>query len=234
MKKLTFLFLALLGLTLYSCGGCGSKDNASSEATYEDSKNSPDAKTNDENNGSSTSSTQPNDEPANLEEAMKQAKDAIKNSGLQQVDPINFRELQKLMPEELAGMERTSKSGETAGAMGMKMSTAESKYKDKDGNVIEIKVVDTGGFAMGLMGMAAWASVEVDREDENSYERTSTMNGMKIFEKCEKKRDRCELSAVAKNRYVITAECIKCGIDQLKKAMKAMELDDLPAAKTES
>ncbi|MEO1262954.1 MAG: hypothetical protein AAFZ15_29365 [Bacteroidota bacterium] len=234
MKKLTFLFLALMGLTLYSCGGCGGKVTADNEATYEDSKNSSNTKTNDEDNGSSTSSTQSNDEPANLEEAMKQAKDAIKNSGLQQADPVNFRELQKFMPEELSGMERTSKSGETAGALGMKMSTAESKYKDKEGNVIEIKMVDTGGFAMGLMGMAAWASAEVDREDENGYERTSSMDGMKVFEKCEKKRDWCELSAIAKNRYVITAECAKCGIDRLKKAIKSMGLDDLPATKTES
>ena len=230
MKKLTILFFVLFGLTLYSCGGCGSKDNTASEA----SENVPNEKTNNENNGSPTSSTRANDEPANLQEAMKEAEKAIKDSGLQQTDPINFRELQKFMPEKLAGMERTSKSGETAGAFGMKMSNAESKYQDSDGNIVEIKMVDTGGFAMGLMGMAAWASAEVDREDENSYERTSSMDGMKIFEKCEKKRDWCELSAVAKSRYVITAECAKCGIDQLKKAIKSMGLDALPATQKDS
>lgn len=233
MKKLTILCLVFLGLTLYSCGGCGAKD-ASMDDVSETAEKNTDQETNDEENGSTSGSDRNSSEPANLQDAMKEAEKAIKDAGLQQTDPINFRELQKFMPEKLAGMERTSKSGETAGAFGMKMSNAESKYKDSNGNVIEVKMVDTGGFAMGLMGMAAWASAEVDREDENSYERTSTMDGMKVFEKCDKKRDWCELSAIAKNRYVITAECDKCGIDQLKKVIKAMELNDLPAGKTDS
>ena len=84
------------------------------------------------------------------------------------------------------------------------------------------------------MGMAAWASAEVDREDENSYERTSTLDGHKAFEKCQKKTNRCELSVIAKNRYVVTAECDDCGMDRLKKAIKSMDLDELPATKTES
>ncbi len=218
MKNITWIMLLFLMCSLASCGGCGEKNEESSDDTSSVTSN---------NNGDASSDNEADSEPANLQEAMDQMQKTIKDSGLQQTEPINFRELQKMTPEKLDGMERTSKKGETAGAMGMKISTAEAKYKDDDGNIIEIKIIDTGGFAMGLMGMAAWSMATIDKEDENGYERTSTLDGFKCFEKCRTRNNSCELSAIAVNRFVVSASCRECGMDKLKRTVRKMGLNDM-------
>ncbi|MEZ4933563.1 MAG: hypothetical protein R2788_15755 [Saprospiraceae bacterium] len=229
MKNLLFLFLLLFGLSVASCGG-GDTSNSGDDSSSSMEKNVDNEKSADE----STSSGGSNSEPANLKEAMEQAQKAMKDAGMgQTVKPVNFRELQKMTPEKLAGMERTSKSGQTAGAIGMNISTAEAKYKDGDGTVYEIKIVDTGGLGMGVMSMAAWSMTTIDKEDDNGYERTATMDGYKSYEKYRKSSDRCEVSIFAHERFVITGECRKCEMDQLKKVIKNMNIDDMKDLKAD-
>ncbi len=225
MKNLTWIMLLLLMGSLSSCGGCGEKNGESNNET---------SSTSSDGGGDASSETMNDAEPANLQEAMDQMQKSIKDSGLQQTEPVNFRELQKMTPEKLNGMERISKKGETAGAMGMKISTTESKYKDDDGNIIEIKIIDTGGFAMGLMGMAAWSMATIDKEDENGYEKTSTLDGFKCFEKCRTRNNSCELSLVAEKRFVVTASCDGCGMDKLKKTVKKMGLENMADLKPDN
>jgi len=212
----------MIALSLSSCGGCGDKNIS------DDSPSTTAAQHNDGNNDDANASiSDSKKEPANLQEAMDQMQKSIKDSGLQQTEPVNFRELQKKTPEKLDGMERISKKGETAGTLGMKISTVKAKYKDDDGNIIEINIVDTGGFAMGLMGMAAWSAATIDKEDENGYERTATLDGLKCFEKCRTRNNSCEISVIADNRFVVSANCKECGMDKLKSAIREMGLKDM-------
>ncbi|HFA48980.1 MAG TPA: hypothetical protein ENJ95_08185 [Bacteroidetes bacterium] len=226
MKNLLFLFLFFFSLSMTSCISCGDKTPAEG----------PSSSVSDNDGDDSSESNSPGNkaEPENLADAMKEAKDAMKQIGMNtDVKTVNFRELQKMMPEKLDGMERISKSGETAGAMGMTFSTAEAKYKDDGGTVYEIKIVDTGGLGMGLMSMAAWSMATIDKEDDNGYERTSTLDGQKSFEKFRKRNEHCELSVIAHDRYIITGECQKCKMDRLKKIFKKMGIEDMKDLKAE-
>src|SRR5262249_19250357 len=54
---------------------------------------------------------------ANLAQAMQML--GGQNAGGARVEPVNFRELKSLLPEELPGYKRTSATGEKAGAMGV-------------------------------------------------------------------------------------------------------------------
>ena len=71
-------------------------------------------------------------------------------------DPVNFRSLKELLPENLAGMSRTDHSGKSSGAMGFKMSTAEASYENGD-QKLEVDIVDAGGVGAALMGGAMWS-----------------------------------------------------------------------------
>lgn len=216
MKKLTYGLFIFATIALVACGGNKDTDNAPDEE--------PTTSSTENGGGEST-----DDEPKNLAEAMQQAQKAMEDSGMgNQAEVVNFRELQNHLPEKLAGMERTSKGGQTAGAMGMTVSTAEAKYKTSDGTEVEITLADTGGLGMGLMGLAAWSTVEVDKEDENGSERTAMLDGYKSFEKTRNRDQSCELSIIAEGRYVVTAECRQCKMDVLKKAVREMDLGDLP------
>lgn len=210
-----FLPIFILSLSLFSCGGKDSdKTTADSDAAS--------AKIDTETSGDAAANT-----PANIQEAMKQAEEAIKGlQGGPKIEPVNFRELQELLPDKLAGFERKSRSGETAGAMGMNISRAEAKYEDGDCNV-KTEIIDTGGIAIGVMGMAAWASATIDKEDDNGYERTSTLDGYKCFEKFRKSGPESELAVLVENRFIVTANGRICDMDQLKKIVKAMDLGKL-------
>ncbi len=166
--------------------------------------------------------------PANMEEAMQQAEKAVKDAQLQQaVEPVNFRTLQELLPEKTAGFERTKLGGETSGALGIKFSRAEGKYKNADGKNLQLDILDTGGLGMGTMSMAAWAMVDVDKEDDKGYERTGTLNGYKSYEKFRKQGSDCELGVLVEKRFVVTANCRGCEMETMRSVIQSLDLSKL-------
>lgn len=195
MKNFLFFLTLMAMTTLMAC----SSDKGNQQAAGDDTESST---SNDSNadNGSNDGS------PASIQDAMQQAKDAMKqlNDG-KEVEVVNFRDLQELMPEKLNGYERTKKGGQTAGAMGMNVSTAEATYEKGD-QKIEMAIIDTGGLGMAMMGMAAWATATVDREDENGYERTVLLDGNKCFEKYRKNGGTSEINVIVADRFIAKAE----------------------------
>jgi hypothetical protein len=211
MKSYLFLSALVMMLVLAACGGGKTEANENEEST----------------GTTSSSGAQTSEEPANMQDAMKQAEEAMKNlQNGQQTEPVNFRKLQELLPEKLAGFERKSKSGETSGVMGFNISRAEASYEKGNCNA-EVEMLDTGGMSTALIGMAAWASVTIDKEDDEGYERTSTLDGYKCFEKFRKNGPSSELSILVNNRFIVTANGRDCEMDELKKLIKAMDLGDL-------
>lgn len=168
-----------------------------------------------------------NQPPANMQEAMQQAEKAVKDAQLQQVEPVNFRTLQELLPTSAAGFERTKMGGETAGAMGLKFSKAEGKYKNADGKNLDLDIMDTGGLGMNTMSMAAWATVDIDKEDDNGYERTGTLGGYKSFEKFRKNGSRSEISLMVEKRFIVTANCRGCEMETMRSVLQAVDLGKL-------
>lgn len=210
MKNLFGLIAFSLGLTLFACSGGSKEKTNQEEAAAEEAANAVSE-----------------NQPANLQDAMQQAQDAMRNlNGGKQVEPINFRELQELLPEELAGYERTSKGGETTGVAGMTVSRAESKYKKGDATV-EVDVMDTGGLGMAMMGVAAWSTIVIDKEDENGFERTSTLDGYKCYEKYRKDGSNSELAVIVADRFLVTASQRNGEMDELKSIVKGMDLGKL-------
>jgi hypothetical protein len=220
MKKLLWLFILTAGVSLTACSSDKKGNDSSGENTE-----TTDNDSNDEGY---------NSDPKNLQEAMQNAKQAMKDlQGGEQVEVVPFRELQELLPEKLAGFERISKEGETTGAMGMNVSRAEAKYKDGDDEV-KIEVVDTGGLGMAMMGMAAWSGITIDKEDENGYERTSKLGGYKCYEKFRKNGRTSELAIIVEGRFLVTAskrDANEKDMDRMKKVVKDMDLSKLAKKK---
>jgi hypothetical protein len=218
MKNLLRLFILLTSLSIVAC---------SSDTKNESGNNEEETATTNRQGEPSGE----NGEPQNIREAMQEAQNAIQNvQGGQQAQPVNFRQLQELLSDNLGGYERTSKSGETAGAMGMNISHAGGKYKSGN-KTVQVDVTDTGGIGMSMMGMTAWASITIDKEDENGYERTTTIDGYKCFEKFRKDGSESELAVLVADRFVVTAKSgdlkKESDMDDLKKVVKAMDLKKL-------
>ena len=184
MKSKVLLFAAVATLFWMGCmGGDSSSDSDSNEPFTTNSDNSE------------------NDEPDNVADAVNQMQDALKemNDG-KEVEVVNFRDLKELLPNKIAGIPQTNTGGETTGGFGIKVSNAEGEYEEGDKR-IEMNIMDTGGLGAAMMSFAAWSTIEVDREDDNGYERTTMVDGHKAFEKYEKNSGRYELAMIVDDRF---------------------------------
>ncbi|GJM31737.1 MAG: hypothetical protein DHS20C18_07380 [Saprospiraceae bacterium] len=214
MKYLIPVLAFFLLTSLVACSGNNNQESNEEAST-----------TTSENNSSEENT---DEQPTDIASAMKQAQKALEQvSGGEKVDPVNFRELQTVLPDQLSGMEQTDKSGQTTGTLGYNISQAEAEYKTSDGKSVKVGIVDTGGFAAGLMGMAAWASLTIDKEDSNGFERSTTINGFKAFEKYNKRSNRSEISLLVDNRFVVKVEGRDVGMDELRDMLSEMSLNKL-------
>ncbi len=216
MKPIRFflpLFLLVITQALLSCAG-DSAEKASESAV-------PNA----ENSSAGTDAAG----PATMQDAMKQAQQQIENiqGANKNVTPVNFRKLKELLPDKMLDMPRTKHTGESAGAMGMKFSSAEARYQEGEKR-LNVKLIDAGGIGMATMGMAAWTTLEIDREDDNGYERTSNWGNFKAYEKCRTADKFCSLKLY--NEKGIMAELDGYGIPvaDLKRVAEQLNISSIP------
>lgn len=161
----------------------------------------------------------------NLEDAMSNLEKTMENlKGEHKIkDPISFREFKPVVKETFAGLPQTDLEGSNAGTMGFDVSTLKAEFKEGDKSV-RLEIFDTGGLGMAAMGMAAWTMAKIDKESKNGYERTTTFEGHKAYEKCEGKR--CELTVFVENRIIYKVEATNVDMDDITDGAKD-DVDEL-------
>lgn len=184
------------------------------------------------------------DAPPTPEQAMKKGAEAMAaaagamgamiggGDGKGAVEPVNFRELKTLLPESIGGMKRDNSAGETTAAMGMKVSHAKAHYTEGK-TQLSLKITDTGSMS-GFAGLASagWAMVEIDRESDSGYEKTSTVNGRKMHEKWNGQRKRGEVDMIVGGRFILELRGTGMEMKDLKQALAAIDLQKLEALKS--
>ena len=183
------------------------------------------------------------DAPQTPQEAMKQGADAMAaasamigamagGDGKGAVEPVDFRELKAILPESIAGMKRGEESGERAAMGGMKVSHAQARYSDGGTTRLRVKITDTGSLS-GFAGMAgaAWAMVDIDRETDRGYEKTSTVDGRKMHEKWNTKDKRGEVDVIVASRFIVEVRGTGIEMKDLKESLKVIDFKKLEALK---
>jgi hypothetical protein len=164
-----------------------------------------------------------------LEEGLEKMADAFKDININvetDVESVDFRKLKKELPSSIGWMKRTSFEGERAGVLGIKTSVATATYESGT-KEIKISIVDIGGFKSALRGLAIWSELEVDKESDHGYERTTEIEGYKAFEKYDSRKEDGEIALIIEDRIVVTIEGENIDEDDLRKALKKIDLDDL-------
>jgi hypothetical protein len=166
-------------------------------------------------------------EMENLGEQMKDATEGFTEG--KKVNPVDFRELKSLLPENLDDFKRKNIEGEKSSAMGINISTANANYSDEEGNQsIDLKVTDLGSMS-GLSGLAAygWYAVDIDKETETGYEKTFTYKGNKAFESYDNQGKYGELSVLVAKRFIVEADGNNVTMDQIKTALDLIDISKL-------
>jgi hypothetical protein len=164
-------------------------------------------------------------EMAQAAEAMQKAMTA----GKQNVQLVDFRELKALLPETLSGLKRVDITGERSGAFGMSVSKAEARYAAGDGGAsVRIEITDMGGMpGVAAMAQFGWMAADIDRENDDGYERTTTIAGHKAFEQYSKGGRSGSIQAMVKSRFMVEVRGDEVEVDALHAALKALPLDKL-------
>ena len=146
-------------------------------------------------------------------------------------NPINFRELYDVIPDEVGDFRRTSREGNTAGAFGFRVSAVEAEYEAEGGAEVEITVVDAGALgSIGLGAMAEWLDAEVEEESDRGWARTLEYGGYPAFEEFEHRRgDRGhgEFAWFVESRFVVVLEGRDITADELYELRDAIDVDAL-------
>lgn len=175
--------------------------------------------------------TQKSKEFGEIADKMKEATEEFTEG--KKVNPVDFRELKALLPENVANLKRTNIEGEKVAVMGVNISNANADYSDDQNNqTINLKITDMGNIS-GLSGLAAygWYMADIDKENETGYEKTTTYKGNKAFEKYDNQGQYGELNILVAKRFMVEANGNNVTMDQIKAAVDMIDFGKLESWK---
>jgi hypothetical protein len=151
--------------------------------------------------------------------------------GGKHVDPIAISQLKPFVPDTFAGLAKKSSNAEKTGFASLMVSNAEATYGDDADRRVTLKISDSGG-ASGLVGLASWASLREEKEDDNGSERTTKVGGRLVHEKTSTRRGGTnEFTLVLGDRFVVSATAVGVDLDHLKTAVSSLDLSKLESMK---
>jgi uncharacterized lipoprotein NlpE involved in copper resistance len=206
-------FLVTLSIALFVIFGCG------------ENKQNPENQTNKSESGENKGDLE------NFAENMKNLSESF-NEG-KKVNPVDFRDLKSLLPEQIGTLKRTNASGEKSSAMGINISKADADYREEQGNKrIDIEITDLGSVT-GLSAFAAygWYMAEIDKETDDGYEKTFTYKGNKGYEKYNNKYQNGDISVLVAKRFVVEINGDNVSMDEMKAALDMIDIGKLEGMK---
>lgn len=232
---------AVIGVVVGSVAGVGSM---MSGATYSSSR-SDDVKFDENSPLGKMQKWGEEMEAANkkLEEAQKSGDQAAQEQALkavfgaamgggQQVESLAPDRLKSFVPNQLAGLNRSSLSAERSGALGLQVSTATATYSDDSGRQVRLEITDAGS-AKGLLGLASWAGVEGEREEYGRREKTFREDGRLIHEEWDSNASEGQYTVIVGDRFTVKVEGGARNVGELRKAAEQVDLDRLADLRAE-
>lgn len=164
--------------------------------------------------------------------ALKAVMGAALSGGGAHVESLAPERLKSFVPDEIAGLPRTSISAERNGAMGLQISQANATYADASGRTVRLEITDAGT-AKGLLGLASWAGVEGEKQADGRYERTSREDGRLVHEEWDSNASSGQYAVVVGDRFTVKVEGSAGSVGELRAAAEQLDLDALAALRTE-
>jgi hypothetical protein len=150
--------------------------------------------------------------------------------GPQRHAPVDFHQLEALLPASLAGMSRQQASGASDQALGVKKTSATATYQGPGGARAEVNIADATGVS-GLMDVAASMDVNETKESDSGFEKDVALGGRKVHEKYDRNAHHGEISAIVARRFTIDVTGDNVSMEDLERSLTAIDLQALEAMK---
>ncbi len=151
----------------------------------------------------------------------------------QKYEVVDFRDLKALLPESLGDLKRVNAEGEKSSAMGFTISKAEADYNNEDySQSMDIEITDLAG-ATGYAGLAAWgwAMVDIDKETESGYEKTTKYRGHKAYEKYDNEYQNGSIEVLVSGRFMVSVSGNNVPIEMIKSSIDEIDISALESIK---
>lgn len=159
------------------------------------------------------------------EDALKALDKSFSALKANSAEVVDFRILKDALPDKVQGMERVSHTGQKTGIAGLNISTADAEYRDGD-KTISITLLDSGGFGAALAGLADWSQLEIDKETDQGYERTTMIDGKRAYEKYDRTSRIGEIAMIAADRFLVNVKGNNITEEDLRMAVSKIHLKD--------
>ncbi len=163
----------------------------------------------------------------NVNEMVNGVKNYEKNmEDLSKLTPITKEKIKSWMPKELNDLKRTSFN--ISNQMGV--SLFKLVFKDENGKKINITITDGAGNAAPMMAMYTMVqNMEIDKEDENGYERTQKFGKQPVLIKYHKSNnyEKSTLQALINGRFGMEANAWKMTPEKLWEYIEKLKIEKL-------
>ena len=144
--------------------------------------------------------------------------------------PVDFHQLEGLLPASLPGMTRQQARGAANKALGVQQTTASATYQGAGNGRAEVEISDATAVS-GLMDMADSMNVSQSTESDSGFEKDVTLEGRKVHEKYDRNSHHGELTTLVARRFAVTVSGDGVSVEDLEGALSSVDLKSLEALK---
>jgi hypothetical protein len=144
--------------------------------------------------------------------------------------PVDFHQLEGLLPPSLPGMTRQQARGAANKALGVQQTSASATYQGAGNGRAEVEISDATAVS-GLMDMADSMNVSQATESDSGFEKDVTLGGRKVHEKYDRNSHHGELSTLVARRFAVSVSGDGVSIEDLESALSSVDLKSLEALK---
>lgn len=150
------------------------------------------------------------------------------------VQPVDFRKLKELMPEQLVDLKRTDVTGQKLNMGDVKLSQAHASYEggsEEEPSSVNVDVTDYGAQPDMVEGMAYWKEMEMDQESDEGYQRTVKIGQWPALESYQNEGKSGSLHVFVADRFLVLIDISNLPAEQTLKIAEQLQLDKLAELK---
>jgi hypothetical protein len=144
--------------------------------------------------------------------------------------PVDFHQLEGLLPAALPGMTRQQARGAANKALGVQQTSASATYQGAGNGRAEVEISDATAVS-GLMDMADSMNVSATTESDSGFEKDVTLDGRKVHQKYDRNSHHGELSTLVARRFAVSVSGDDVSVEDLERALSSVDLKSLEALK---
>jgi hypothetical protein len=143
-------------------------------------------------------------------------------------EPVDFHQLEALLPAALPGMSRMHVEGNTNQALGVRGTSATATYRGNGAASVQIHIADATAVS-GLVDLASSLSANSSSESDSGYEKVVRIGGRPVHEKYDRNAEHGEISILVAKRFEVDVTGNGVAMDELQEVLSVIDFGALEA-----